>query len=404
MDHSPAEHFDPTAPLAGASEPWAPLDRPARRDGPPYHMTDMIAAEPALARRLLARLADPTGSAARVAAAVTEAASAGQPIVTTGCGTSEHGALAAADILRDALRRAGLPHSAGLPVAAQAFELSLDPPPVGLVIGVSHAGATWATNRALEAARDAGARTSVITASERSPAAALVEPGLVVATEELDHSWCHTVGYLSPLLAAAAIGGHLTGEAVDREAVSSLLESGSAAIGSIEALAARLSGVSRILVVASGSDRTAGRELVLKLEEGTWIPSAYRDLETVLHGHWPGTDASTGLVLLLTDRDGRRARVERARQALAAAAVIGIRAGAIVAEEAAIALADVPTEAGLIVVPEAPDLPAPAGALFGTATALQLLTERLARRRGTDPDPIRRDDPVYRDAAAAAEG
>ena len=34
-------------------------------------------------------------------------------------------------------------------------------------------------------------------------------------------------------------------------------------------------------------------------------------------------------------------------------------------------------------------------ALVGTATPLQLLTERLARARGTNPDLIRRDDPVY---------
>jgi hypothetical protein len=41
--------------------------------------------------------------------------------------------------------------------------------------------------------------------------------------------------------------------------------------------------------------------------------------------------------------------------------------------------------------------------LLGTATPLQLLTERIARARGTNPDAIRRDDQRYRDAAAAAE-
>jgi len=55
-------------------------------------------------------------------------------------------------------------------------------------------------------------------------------------------------------------------------------------------------------------------------------------------------------------------------------------------------------------VPEAPDLGPAAAALLGTATPLQLLTERLARVRGTDPDAIRRGQPAYRDAAAAAEG
>src|SRR5512132_3110222 len=93
--------FDPTAPLAGAPDPWASSDQPSLRDGPPYHMTDMIAAEPALARRILERLADAQGPAGRLAGLVGQAATAGDTIVVTGCGTSEHGALAAVEILRD---------------------------------------------------------------------------------------------------------------------------------------------------------------------------------------------------------------------------------------------------------------------------------------------------------------
>ena len=43
---------DPTARLPGAPDPWAPSEMPASRTGPPYAMTEMIAAEPALAGRL----------------------------------------------------------------------------------------------------------------------------------------------------------------------------------------------------------------------------------------------------------------------------------------------------------------------------------------------------------------
>jgi hypothetical protein len=42
-------------------------------------------------------------------------------------------------------------------------------------------------------------------------------------------------------------------------------------------------------------------------------------------------------------------------------------------------------------------------ALIGTATPLQMLTERLARARGTNPDPIRRDQLAYREAASLAD-
>jgi fructoselysine-6-P-deglycase FrlB-like protein len=156
-------------------------------------------------------------------------------------------------------------------------------------------------------------------------------------------------------------------------------------------------------VLASGADRPAARELVLKVEEASWLPSAMRDLETFLHGHLPTVDASTALVLILADRAARDDRLERARQALAAAAVLGARTAAIIARDAEAAIPDELTPAGRLIVDEAPSLPAPVAALLGTATPLQLLTERIARARGTNPDPIRRDDPRYSEASAAAE-
>jgi hypothetical protein len=128
-----------------------------------------------------------------------------------------------------------------------------------------------------------------------------------------------------------------------------------------------------------------------------------RDLETFLHGHLPATDASTGLVLILTDREGRIDRVARARQALAATAIIGVRAAAILARDLDGELPPELTPAGRLLVDEAPSLPSPVAALLGTATPLQLLTERISRARSTNPDPIRRDDPVYRAAADATE-
>ena len=140
----------------------------------------------------------------------------------------------------------------------------------------------------------------------------------------------------------------------------------------------------------------AGRELTLKVEEASWLPSAYRDLETFLHGHIPATDASTALVLVLADRVGRAERLARARQALAAAAVLGLRSAAILAADLDGELDPALTPAGRLLVAEAPGLASPVAALLGTATPLQLLTERIARARGTNPDPIRRDDPALR--------
>ena len=392
--------FDPTAPLAGPPEPWESTSTPSTRSGPPYHMTDMIAAEPALARRIVERLAEPEGAADQLAQAIRTTLQAGEPVILTGCGTSEHAALAAAEILREAAHAAGLPDA--IVATEQAFELSLAPPTRGLVIGITHEGGTTATNAALRAARDASRGTAVITVSRRSPAGALAV--IVVGTDELDHGWCHTVGYLSPIVAAAAIGAHLSGRPLDSAAVEGLLAAGTRNETGAERIAATLADASDLLVIASGADRPAGRELVLKVEEASWLPSAYRDLETFLHGHLPATDQSTGLVLILTDGARRAERVARARQALAAARVIGLRAAAIVSAEVDTALDPALTPAGRLVVPEEPGLPGPVAALIGSATPLQLLTERLARARGTNPDPIRRDDPVYVAASEAADG
>ncbi len=395
--------FDPERPLPGPPEPWHWAERPVDRGAPPWFMTEMIEAEPAFAERLVRRLTEigAGGGVTRLAAALRQAAGAGLPVTVVGCGTSEHGALGFAEILRDAWGRAGLPGHG--PVAVQAFEASLEPR-AGLCIGISHDGATWATTQALDAARRAGARTAIVTVSGRAPGADGVD--IVIETVERDQSYCHTIGYTSPVIAGAVVAGALTGEPVDATAVRVLMAAGlgPVATAAAESMAADLAGCRPILTVATGADRTAARELVLKLEEGTWIPAASRNLETLLHGHLPSTDDHTGLVLILTDRRGRPERIERARTALEAAAAIGLRAGAILSTGIAAELDTSLTPIGRIVVPEAPALPAPAASLLATATPLQILVERLARVVGTNPDPIRRTDPAYAEAAARAEG
>ncbi|HEX5589670.1 MAG TPA: SIS domain-containing protein [Candidatus Limnocylindrales bacterium] len=401
--------IDAAAPLAGPPDPWASTEMPSRRDGPPYHMTDMIRAEPHLARRLLRRLSDPSGPAAALAALVRSTWAAGRPILVVGCGTSEHGAIATAEILREAGRAAGLPSaigSGGVPVAVQAFEAALDavlPGPGSLVVAISHEGATWATNRALDAARTAGATTALVTVTAASPGAAAADH--VVTTEELDTSWCHTVGYVSPVLAAAAIGAHLAAAPLDVEAAAGLLAAGlgSTVADPTDDLARALAATERVVVLGSGSDRTAARELALKLEEGVHLPASMHDLETLLHGHLAGIDERTGVVLILADRAARGARTARALGVLRACRPIGLPVGGILADVVADELDPALTPAGRVAVPDAPSLPAPVAALLATAIPLQRLTEQLAIARGIDPDPIRRDDPRYLAAAEAAE-
>ena len=189
----------------------------------------------------------------------------------------------------------------------------------------------------------------------------------------------------------------------DPSVVRSLLAGGLAQAGQAEVIAAALAGCRELIVVASGADLPAGRELALKVEEAAWLPTTLRDTETFLHGHLPAMDASTGLVLVLVDRAAREARSARAQQALAAAGRIGMRPAAILAADLDRTWPAFLAPAGRILVAEAPTLPAPVAALVGTASPLQLLAERIARARGTNPDLIRRDQLAYREAAALGD-
>jgi fructoselysine-6-P-deglycase FrlB-like protein len=355
--------FDADAPLPGAPDPWASTGQPSRRDGPPFHMTDMIAAEPAVAGRLLRKLAVP-GPASDLAEAIRATVAAGEPVTLVGCGTSEHAAQAAAEILREAAVAGG--YGRAIVTTEQAFEAAQRPPANGLVIGVSHEGGTAATNAALAAARAAGRSTAAITVTRRSPIGALA--GIVVETDELDQGWCHVIGFLSPIVAAAAVGAHLSDRPIDPDAVAALLSAGTRAETAAERIAAGLDDASRLIVIASGADRPAGRELTLKIEEASWVPTAYRDLETFLHGHLPATDTTTGFVLILADRVHRAERLTRARQALAAARVLGLRATAILAADIDVDLEQQLTPLGRLPVAESTALPAPVAAILGTAT------------------------------------
>ena len=189
---------NPDRPLPGAPDPWAPSELPKFRARPPYLMTEMIAAEPALAERLVHRLGE-DAALEQLADRLRDAARDGRPIITIGCGTSEHAAMGLARFVSEAL---GLPPGRDArPMPA--LEVAQRPPPDGVVIAVSHEGGTRITNEALRAAGRGGATTALVTVSDRSPGAGLAD--LVIATEEQDQSWCHTVGYLSPLVVGAAL-------------------------------------------------------------------------------------------------------------------------------------------------------------------------------------------------------
>jgi glutamine---fructose-6-phosphate transaminase (isomerizing) len=380
-------------PLPSAPDPWAASTMPAFRARPPYVMTEMIAAEPALAERLSRRLSGSDvvrGLVADLRAVVER----DEPIVATGCGTSEHAAAAIAALLNETLR----PRPGREVRSVQALEFIRRPLDRGLLLAVSHEGGTTATNDALAAARGAGARTALITVSDRSPGAAIADT--VVTTDEQDASWCHTVGYLSPLVAGAVLAWAVAGARPDPLAIRALLEVAIDARAAAD-VAAGLATVDRVIVTGSGIDHVSARELALKIAEGARVPTAALELETVLHGHLAAATRWTGLVVIATDDEPPTEPFRsRVRDVLAAASALHLPTAAILGESAARELSVATTPAGRLVLPHTGRVPGVAGSLFAAAVALQLLTERLARARNVNPDTLGREDPAQ--AAAHA--
>lgn len=373
-------HANP--PLPGAPEPWAPSSMPPFRARPPYVMSEMIAAEPAVAERLVRHLAK-DAALARLASEIRDAVEAGKPVLTTGCGTSEHAAMGIAMLLSDAL---DLP-AGGEVRSVQALETLRRPLRDGVLLAVSHEGGTHATLEAMRVAQAAGASAALITVGAGSPGAELAD--LVITTDEQDRSWCHTVGYLAPLVAGVALSAKLRRGRLDAAAIRALLDVSQDAHGPAE-IAAALAGTDRIVVAGSGPDAITARELALKISEGPRIAATALELETVLHGHLAAVTRWTGLVVVLTD--GSPGILARAHKLLAAAKALSVPAAAIVGDQLAAEIEPDETPAGRIELPHTGRVPALAGSLLASAIALQLLTERLARARNVNPDTLGREN------------
>jgi fructoselysine-6-P-deglycase FrlB-like protein len=357
-------------------------------------MAEMVASQPALVRPLLAHARAPG-----LAQLILDVDESGEPIVVTGCGTSEHGAQAVAELLDAALRQRGA--RGGRVEARQALEAALDPRAGGLCLAVTHDGGTRATLLAMEAAGDVGAATMVITANPDG--AAMTTADMAMLTPARDRAWCHTVAYTSAILAGAALAAEIVEIDLNAEEIAGWLGEAVTPGEAEHAIARALAGLSVLHVVGSGADRVTARETALKIEEGARRPAVARDLETLLHGHLVACGPEAGLIVVLAEGRGGERRWRRAAQAMTAAARLGMPAAAILSRPAAAAIPEGLMPAGRITLPDGEDPLPPLSALLGGAAALQRLTLAMAAEAGVNPDLIRREEAPYREAAALLE-
>ena len=255
----------------------------------------------------------------------------GARVVATGCGTSFHAALTTGN-------------------AVQALDAVLAPPEADVLLVVSHEGDTPLT---LEDARVFEGEKWLVTGKADSPLGELCEE-VVVATPEVEQSWCHTASYTCAVAALAALRGEDVAWLPD--AVADSLDE------PVDA-----SDAPRWLVAGAANTLPTAREAVLKLREGAFAAAEAHHTEQLLHGHLAAVDEQVRCFVL--DGEGRAA--ERARDAVAALRELGCEVEL------------VPTVHPVVDI-----------------VRFQLLTLALAETRGVDPDRIRRDDERWARARA----
>jgi fructoselysine-6-P-deglycase FrlB-like protein len=253
-------------------------------------------------------------------------------VLHTGCGTSFHAA-----------------QTGGW--AEQALELVLRPRRADVLVAISHEGETPLT---LEAARAFNGPVWLVTGKPDSPLGELADE-ILVATPEVEVSWCHTVSYTCAVATVAALHG---------EDVSGLGDAVEQALDQREPVSAH----ERFLVAGAGRDWPTAQEAVLKLREGAHVAAEAHHTEQLLHGHLAAVDESVRAFVL--EGEGRAA--ERAAGAVAALRELGCETTL------------VPTVHPVVDI-----------------VRFQLLTVDLAEARGVDPDPIRTNEERWKRARAA---
>jgi glutamine---fructose-6-phosphate transaminase (isomerizing) len=266
------------------------------RRKPPYHMHDMILAQPAFVKETLGRV--------RAA----DAAVLGDPrgLVITGCGTSFHAAMYGAEILQEAYGPEVAVH------AVHAYDLlhGTAIPKGATVLGVSHSGSTPTTNRALSFAERKGARTIGLCGLAGSPMEKIADEVLVTGSVH-DHSWANTMSYTTQLAAFARLATGVPRSGMqslsdDLERLPAVLRRTLRIESSIRQLARVIAARSRVTFLGSGLDAITALEAALKIRETCSHPASAYHPEQFLHGPFLSLDRDEAVVALVSRDDGRR--------------------------------------------------------------------------------------------------
>ena len=378
--------------VAETSGWYDPAVYPELRSAAPWVMEDMIEAQVMLPEALGDSLAS---SAPQLVEMMHAAADAGEPIVVSAVGTSGHSARAVALILNGAMGESA--------VAAGPAEARESPTRLWHLAGGACASRSPTAGclprrcgRWLPLARRCEDRLGH---GGRQHAARDIAD-VVLVTPLRDKSYCHTVGYTSPMLAGFYLASAYRQEEFPAAGLGRYLgELLTMRTRALE-IGGELGKVERLVSAGSLIDVPTARELALKVAEGAWVPTTMLGVEDTLHGHLVAHDANSALVVVVTGGPGADRAAEGAHELLMAAGKIGLQTAAILSPDLEGAILSEDVTAGKLVIPHAA-LPELVTSLLGGAVALQLLTVGLVHARKTNPDLLRREQAPYREAVAA---
>jgi len=339
------------------------------RRHPPFHMHDMIRAQPKFVGGTIHRL--------RMQSARSFLGSAVH-IVATGCGTSFHAAQYGARILAVAI---GPPARVE---AIQAYDL-LHGPRVDsktVVLGVSHSGNTSTTNRAMSRAARAGATVLGICGLADTSLAEIADRTLVIG-ETQDRSWANTMSYTTQLTAFACLASDLGGPAWrgvgrDLTRLPALLRKALSCEPAVRRLSRKVAARKRVTFLGSGLDEITALEAALKIRETCSLTASGYHIEQFLHGPFLSLDRGDAIVALRSREDGGRADAILDGLARAGASVTTIGDG----------------HGARIPLPTIHPVLRP---IIGVVP-LQFLAYYAALERGVNPDIMRSDVARYRPA------
>ena len=333
------------------------------RDAHPYHMYESITAQPAVFASVIAENSQQIEP-------VRQKLRSCKRIFFVGTGTSFHAAQAGQYLFSAG---GGNPDS----WAMSAFNFALYPPRLSredCVVVLSHRGTKTYSVAALKHAREAGAKTLLITGKSATTQKALADD--VFHTSEQENSSAHTISYTSALAILCA----LAEERFDASAMAEVLQHGLGLEDKMKAVAEIMKDCRRIWIAGGGPSEISAQEIALKMKETSYMQAEGLGTETLLHGPFQSVEASDFFILIAPDGKAQ----ERTLELIPAIKEVGAKYMVIGNEP-----------------PKNPDhwYEAPHVAeQYSTLSCLiplQLLTYHLALVKKTNPDNFRLDDPRF---------